>query len=130
MKSVLVLIVRSQCPKSPVHQLKVGDYVLFNYTKDTLGIKHNVWCTGLITEVGSSQNSTTMISTLAREVATSDVAKIAEVWSITDHNTTRVLDELVLVSTKYDVASPIGSDKHRQRERTADQHKLAGKSAE
>ena len=55
---------------------------------------------------------------LAHDVATSSSTKTA-----------RVLGKLVLVSQKSDVVSPNGSE-NRQRERTADQNKLAGTSAE
>ena len=41
-----------------------------------------------------------------------------------------MLRELVLLCTEAEIASPVGSDEHRRRERIADQYTLAGYSVE
>ena len=82
-----------------------------------------------IIQAETSQTRTTRIAILAHDVATSSDAKIAQARPISGQDTARVLGKLVLVSEKSDVVSPVGSE-NRQRERIADQNKLAGISAE
>ena len=130
LKSVPTMVYRPKWFKSSEHPPEVGDYVLFRHTESTFGTEHDVWRIGLVTEVGSSQSSTTLVFTLAYKVATRGTAKKAEDWSIVDHSTTRVLRELVLLCTEAEIASPVGSDEHRRRERIADQYTLAGYSVE
>ena len=82
-----------------------------------------------IIQAETSQTRTMRIAMLAHDVATSSGAKTAPTWPISGQDTARVLGKLVLVSEKSDVVSPVGSE-NRQRERIADQNKLAGISAE
>ena len=130
LKSVPSLVYRPKWFTSSEHPPEVGDYVLFKHTESTFGNEHNVWRIGLVTKVGSSQSSTTLEFTLAYKVATKSAKKSAKDWTVSDHSTTRVLREIVLLHTEAEIASPVGSDEHRRRERIADQYSLAGYSTD
>ena len=127
LKMVPSLVFRPKWFKDQIHKPKVGDYVLFRHNESTMGPEHSVWRIGLVIRTKLSECSTTWEYLLSYQCAIRRKDMKAEDWPIERHETLRSGREVVLLLTEEEIASPPGSDAHRNRDHpTSKEPTLAG----
>ena len=127
LKMVPSLVYRPKWFKDTIHKPQVGDYVLFRHNESTMGPEHSVWRIGLVIRIEPSECSTTLKYLLSYQCAIRRKNVKAEDWPVERHETSRSGREIVLLLTEEEIASPPGSDAHRNREHpTSKEPNLAG----
>ena len=116
LKMVPSLVFRPKWFKNSIHKPRIGDYVLFRHIESTMGSEHNVWRVGLVIRVSKSKCSTTLEYHLSYQCVIRKKDVIPRKWPVERHETTRTGREVVLLLTEEEIASPPGSDAHRNRE--------------